>query len=174
MKVRLTYLGIDAEGPTVTAAKRAAVEKLERCMSEGFDPRIVSHPNYPDHFAVVLRQDVESWGYRLIDTTRPRPLVLKVDTCSGGFSSANAAVLACRRHMAQVVMDPASDEKSGIEFLSEPGDILTHLGYVAWQRDYRRLVAAGATPDEAHARAQRDGKLVEALTAKWLGSPKAA
>jgi len=167
--INLVYCGVDGSGATVAKAKQDAASKIERCISEGFNPAIVSHPKYPEFIGLVVRDTVETWGYRFFNVN-PSELafpVHPVSACSCGFESRDAAIVACRKHAAQVAMRVDSDERTGLEFLHGLHEMhmRDHLGYIAWQRDYQRLRMAGATDSDAHAGAKADLALVAKIAA---------
>ncbi len=170
--VRLTYFGVEAEGRTLTEARQAAGAKIERCFAEGFGPYIVGHHKYPESFAIVMRADVDSWGYRFYERGKLAGAI-KTDPCSCGFASAKDAVAACRRHMAQAVCVPSSDDLTGFEFIESETDRRRHLDWIAWQRDFTRLRGEGRSESEAHAEARSNPDLVRGLTEKWLGAKAA-
>jgi hypothetical protein len=66
--IRITYYGMDGEGPTVREAKANAGNKLERLVRDiESGPQIYS---FGDRLAIIARTRY-SWGYRLVENNKP-------------------------------------------------------------------------------------------------------
>lgn len=170
-RVVVTHLGVEGTGINKKSARIDAERQILEFFQEGFDTFLLHLPKYPDLLCVISRDSTNrpsNWGYRFYQLNDLKAAVTRHDTCTSGLSNRETAISAARRHAAQIVMAIDDDERTGCEFLESRSDISTHLGYLAWQRDYRRLVATGMSENDAHDKAQRDMALVATLVAKWL------
>ena len=156
------YFGVTGTGKTVREAKLDAGRKIEKCFSDGITPILVRHEKYPV-MGLIYQYRPGNWGYSIIHGSQtfcghPISAVCCNEDQAGAISR-------CRAHLAQWAFHPADPEQTGLEFLTDPASRKNHIRWIAWQRDYRRLIMAGNDDRFAHANAQHNMELVQDLAA---------
>lgn len=171
-----SLFGVQGTGPTVREAKAQAGSKLHALTSHAFEPVVVSHPNYRE-FAMVFRSGVSSFSYRIFYPAATPPNAGRVYGCSI-YDTEQAAIISCRRHLAQVACAVNDDDKSGLEFFNastspsytvQAGarDAREHLGWLAWQREYTQIqrIKPELTGSEIHRLASESNTQMEHVAA---------
>jgi len=141
--VRITYFGMEGEGPTVTAAKQHAGAKIERALSGDYTPLALV---WRGHVAIVAREPRSGWGYRLVhvDGARRQSLYLNGD----GDGNPVDAERAARRHLAQNAWDGSETDEASI--IEHEQDRREFRSWAAHSVAYKRARDAGATDEQAY------------------------
>jgi len=141
--VRLTYCGMDGEGPTVREAKQDATRKIEAYLKADTTPIVVSYAGVTR----IAWRAPEGWRSGYTHDGKG----LNGGTCFEGSADREAVERRSRLAVAQAAADLDGDDASAI--VLHDGDKRELASYLDWQRRHRAWMRAGATSNEAHARA---------------------
>jgi len=150
MKVQITYYGMDGEGKNLTEAKKDAGSKIEKALHGYYTPRILRHG---DQMALVAREPLSGWGYRLIYADTEGPVYLSMSR-----GTAEEVIHSAYHHMAQ-----NAGHYNGIESKLSDRERKDLDSYFKWQSDYKEARSKGY--DDENARYIAGGQLQLVKTA---------
>lgn len=157
--IRLTYYGVEGEGPTVTAAKHAAGRKLEHLVSQTDEA-----PTYIEIAGVsaLVFFQKSGWGHCLLEYRETRPKIGRVHQSSGGGErDRHEAEIGALRHVLDIAWNWPEDDDAwftatmgaGTGVYPSPRELQTirgeFLAQCKWQRDYRRYRGQGYDDEDA-------------------------
>ena len=134
--VKVTYLGIEAEGPTLAKAKQAAANVAEKLLSDP-DP-IIWHYN---GYTVVVWGTPQGAAYAYLHGDTPNG---RKYGGAYGCRTKEEELKCCRRHIAQLLDDPGALEANDREGLA---DLLQRR---AWNKAYQQAQSEGADSNAAY------------------------
>jgi hypothetical protein len=159
--IRITYYGMDGEGPTVKAAKEDAGHKLAHLVAQTEEaPVIVA----VEGVAALVAYTQQGWGHRLItgqSTDNTSGFFTGPQYVSGSYETKQEARLAALRHVLDIAWRFECDDAAWLDQMtaSRTGCPLSHadartlrtemLERWAWQRRYRKAREAGRTDEDA-------------------------
>lgn len=158
--IRLTYYGMDGEGPTVKEAKADAGRKLEHLVKQTEEaPVIVQVAGV----AALVAFTKYGWGHRLILTTGDSRLTTGSAWVSGGRDTKHQAELSALKHCLDIAWNfPDDDEtwfndatngiaKCGVSLTGSEARTMRgeFLAERLWQRQYRVARAQGYDDEDA-------------------------
>jgi hypothetical protein len=159
--IRITYYGVDGEGPTVTAAKQDAGRRLEHLVKQTEEPPVII---MVEGEAAILGFTKYGWGHRCFMTARPAHAVLVgTQWLSGGFATKHEAELYALKHVLDNAWNfPPDDEawfndatngvaKCGVSLTTSEARRIRgeFLAQCKWQRGYRRYRDEGYNDEDA-------------------------
>jgi hypothetical protein len=155
--IRITYYGMDGEGPTVKAAKEDAGRKLARLVAETEEAPVIIAA---DGVAAIVAYSKWGWGHRLI-TAQESGLQTGQQFVSGNYETRHEAELAALRHVLDIAWRFPRDDTAWLDetLVGKVGTYLTRdenkslradlLERWAWQRRYRAAREAGNSDEDA-------------------------
>ena len=156
-KIKITYYGMDGEGPTVTAAKQDAGRKLEHLVEQtGEDPTIIRIGNVTALVAFARW----GWGHRIIAGITGQPETGHV-AISGGHPDRTTAEVYALKHVLDCAWNWPEDDAAWFDqvMAGKPGVYLgpmtlravrgEFLAQCKWQRDYKAARAKGYDDEDA-------------------------
>ncbi len=155
--VRITYFGMEGEGPTLTKAKLDAGAKIEKALSGYWTPRLFRVKNL---VAVIYR---EPTGYHYL-ALQDGNEVQRMPSSHGPHEKQKDAEQAALSHLCQ----NAWDGEQGEAFDALTVDLAPErkrelFRWSEWQLRWRHAVAHGLTRDEAWAWASERYNHAEAM-----------
>ncbi len=142
--VRVTYFGMEGEGPTVTKAKLDAGAKIEAALKGYYTPKIVSWRGY----AILVYREPSGWHNRIIvspeDGIRSGPVY-----GSNTFGDKEDAIKQVQEHLADIGWTP-EDGETPPPFLKARDSIAEYVYKAKFRRRYAEGRARGMNDNDAH------------------------
>lgn len=155
--IRLTYYGVEADGPTVTAAKLAAGKQIEHLVEQtGESPTIVRI----GAVTALVAFTRWGWGHTIIAGIAEQPATGPIHP-SGGYQTRGEAALGALKHVLDCAWNWPEDDAAWFDavIVGKTGVYLTprelntmrgeFLAERKWQRDYRRYRDEGYDDQDA-------------------------
>ncbi len=149
--VRITYFGMEGEGPTLTKAKLDAGAKIEKALNGSWTPEIFAHRGY----AYLVYREPDGWHDRLIayaaDGIKPGPVY--------GNSHPDAEKQSVVRHVLSHLAQLGWTAEDGLTppaFLKDRSDIHDYQRHAEFQLRYQEGRRRGIAEKDLHSYAGRD------------------
>jgi hypothetical protein len=162
--IRLTYYGIEAEGPTVTAAKQAAGSKLEHLVAQTNESPTIVRVGAVVALVCFTRW---GWGHRIFEGITEQPERGHLHP-SGGFATRGEAEVYALRHVLDCAWQWPEDDAAWFDAViaDERGSTMAQTGVHLtpreletmrgeflterkWQRDYKAAREQGYDDEDA-------------------------
>jgi hypothetical protein len=155
--IRLTYYGVEAEGPTVTAAKQAAGRELEHIVEQTGESPTIIRVGAVTALVCFTRW---GWGHRIIAGITAEPETGHIHA-SGGHRTRYEAELSALKHALDCAWNWPDDDVAWFNAVlaGQPGIYLTPREQVRmrgeflterkWQRNYKAAREAGYDDQDA-------------------------
>lgn len=144
-KVRITYYGVEGEGPTMTEAKKDAGKKIEQMLDGNYTPHVIS---WRGNSYLIYREPKSGWHTKLIVCEGNIDDGEIYGTC--GYCNRKEAILTAKYGLAQLGWNH-EDGQTIPEILGGTGKDREFLRWTEFQVRYKRAKDAGLNDNDCHA-----------------------